>query len=93
MLLRCDTIFIVDGANKLTILQVEESESSLLTLNSSSIPKFLGLHDKFTKSLRTASWKLIVIGSTCKSSKFAKLIYIHKKVSMFGVFYSQQSQQ
>lgn len=92
MLLRCDTIFIVDGANKLTILQVEECESSLLTLNSSSIPKLLGLHDKFTKSLRTASWKLIVISSKCKSSKFAKLIFT-KKVNMFGVFYSQQSQQ
>ena len=91
MLLRCDTIFIVDGANKLTILQVEESESSLLTLNSSSIPKFLGLHDKFTKSLRTASWKLIVISS--KSSKFAKNIHQKIKVNMFGVFYSQQSQQ
>ena len=47
------------------------------TLNSSSIPKLLGLHDKFAKSLRTASWKLIVISS--KSSKFAKNIHQKSK--------------
>ena len=82
-------IFIVDGENKLTIRQVEECESSLLTLNSSSIPKLLGLHDKFTKSLSTASWKLLFLSVV----KVQNLLNIHKKLNMFGVFYSQQSQQ